>query len=62
MVCSVTDIAFKDDVITTKAIHPGLSLGDCNGLHETPIQDPGMGVKKIHVQLQNLCLEMKILK
>jgi len=27
-------------------------------LHETPIQDPGLGVQKIHTQLQNLCLEM----
>ena len=27
-------------------------------LHETPIQDPGLGVQQLHVQLQNLCLEM----
>ena len=27
-------------------------------LHETPIQDPGMGVQQIHTQLQNLCLEI----
>ena len=31
-------------------------------LHETPIQDPGLGVRKIHVKLQNLCLEMQSLK
>lgn len=31
-------------------------------LHEIPIQDPGLGVYQIHVQLQNLCLEMKSLK
>ena len=31
-------------------------------LHETPIQDPGLGVQQIHVQLQNLCLEMQSLK
>lgn len=31
-------------------------------LHETPIQDPGLGVQKIHAQLQNLCLEMQSLK
>lgn len=28
-------------------------------LHETPIQDLGLGVQQIHVQLQNLCLEMQ---
>ncbi len=27
-------------------------------LHETPIQDPKLGVQQIHVQLKNLCLEM----
>ena len=27
-------------------------------LHETPIQDPSLGVQKIHAQLQNLCLKM----
>lgn len=31
-------------------------------LHETPIQDPGLGVQQIHSQLQNLCLEMQSLK
>lgn len=31
-------------------------------LHETPIHDPGLRVQQIHVQLQNLCLEMQILK
>jgi len=31
-------------------------------LHETPIQDPGLGVQQIHAQLQNLCLEMQSLK
>jgi len=31
-------------------------------LHDTPIQDPGLGVQQIHVQLQNLCLEMQSLK
>ena len=31
-------------------------------LHETPIQDPGLRVQQIHVQLQNMCLEMKSLK
>lgn len=31
-------------------------------LHETPIQDLGLGVQKIHAQLQNLCLEMQSLK
>jgi len=31
-------------------------------LHETPIQDPGLGVQQITAQLQNLCLEMKSLK
>lgn len=31
-------------------------------LHETPLQDPVLGVQKIHVQLQNLCLEMQSLK
>ena len=31
-------------------------------LHETPIQDLGLGVQKIHLQLQNLCLEMQSLK
>jgi len=31
-------------------------------LHETPIQDPGLGVQQIHAQLQNLCLEMHSLK
>ena len=31
-------------------------------LHETPIQDPGLRVQKIHVKLQNLSLEMKSLK
>lgn len=30
-------------------------------LHETLIQDLGLGVQQIHVQLQKLCLEMKIL-
>ncbi len=27
-------------------------------LHETPIQDPNMGVQQIHMELKNLCLEM----
>lgn len=31
-------------------------------LHETLIQDPGLGVQQIHVQLQNICLEMQSLK
>lgn len=31
-------------------------------LHETPIQDPNLGVQQIHVQLENLCLEMYSLK
>lgn len=31
-------------------------------LQETPIQDPGLGVQQIHAQLQNMCLEMQILK
>ena len=31
-------------------------------LHETPIQDPRLGVQQIHAQLQNLCLEMQSLK
>jgi len=31
-------------------------------LHEIPIKDPGLGVQQIHVQLQNLCLEMQSLK
>ena len=31
-------------------------------LHETLIQDPGLGVQQIHVQLQNLSLEMQSLK
>ena len=31
-------------------------------LHETPIQDPSLGVQQIHAQLQNLCLEMHSLK
>lgn len=30
--------------------------------YETPIQDPGLGVQQIHMQLQNLCLEMQSLK
>lgn len=31
-------------------------------LHETPIQDPNVGVQQIHVQLKNQCLEMQSLK
>ena len=31
-------------------------------LHETLIQDPGLGVQQIHAQLYNLCLEMQSLK
>ena len=31
-------------------------------LHETLIQDPNMGVQKIHAQLKNLCLKMQSLK
>jgi len=31
-------------------------------LHEIPIQDPRLGVQQIHVQLQNLCLEMQSFK
>ena len=31
-------------------------------LHETLIQDPGLGVQQIQAQIQNLCLEMKNLK
>ena len=27
-------------------------------LHETPIQDPSLGVQKIYEQLEKLCLEM----
>ena len=30
MVFSVTNTAFKDGVVTTKAIHLGQSFGDCN--------------------------------
>jgi len=31
-------------------------------LHETPMQDANLGVQQIHVQLQNVCLEMQSLK
>lgn len=31
-------------------------------LHETPIQDASLGVQQIHAQLQNLFLELQILK
>lgn len=31
-------------------------------LHETPIHDIAMGIQQIHVELQNLCLELKSLK
>jgi len=31
-------------------------------LHETPIQDPNLGVQEIHTQLKNLCLEMQSMK
>lgn len=31
-------------------------------LHETPIQDPGLGIQQIHMELQNLSLEMQSLK
>jgi len=31
-------------------------------LHETPMQDPNLGVQQIHVQLKNICLEMQSLK
>lgn len=31
-------------------------------LHETPIQDPGLGVQQIHTQMKTLCLEMQSLK
>jgi len=31
-------------------------------LHETPIQDPNLGVQQMHAQLKNLCLEMQSLK
>ena len=31
-------------------------------LHETPIQDPNLGVQQIHAQLKNLFLEMQSLK
>lgn len=31
-------------------------------LHETPIQDPMLGVQQIQVKIQNLCLETRRLK
>jgi len=31
-------------------------------LHETLLQDPGLGVHQIQVKIPNLCLEMKKLK
>lgn len=31
-------------------------------LHETPMQDPNLGVQQIHMQLSNLCLKMQNLK
>jgi len=31
-------------------------------LHETPMQDPNLGVQQIHAELKNLCLEMHSLK
>lgn len=31
-------------------------------LHETPMQDVNLGVQQIHMELLNLCLEMKSLK
>ena len=31
-------------------------------LHETPIQDPRLGVQQILVQIQNLCLKIQKLK
>ncbi len=31
-------------------------------LHETPMQDPNLGVQQIHAQLKNLFLEMQSLK
>ena len=36
MVCSVTNIASKDDVVTKKAIHPGRSFGDGNEIARDP--------------------------
>lgn len=32
------------------------------GLHETPIQDLGLGFQQIHTKLQNKCLEMQSFK
>ena len=31
-------------------------------LHETPVQDPRLGVQQIQAQVQNLCLEIQNLK
>jgi len=31
-------------------------------LHETPMQDPNLGVQQIHAELKNLCLEMQSMK
>ena len=31
-------------------------------MHETPIQDPNLGIQQIHVKLKKLCLEMQSLK
>ena len=31
-------------------------------LHETPIQDATLGFQKIHMELQNLCLEFESVK
>ena len=51
-------VALSQQKIMTQAETLDISMR----LHETPMQDLNLGVQQIHVQLQNICLEMQSLK
>ena len=51
-------VALSQQKITTQAEALVIAIR----LHETLMQDMNLGVQEIHVQLQNICIEMQSLK
>jgi len=47
-------VALSQQKITAQAEALDISMR----VHETPMQDPILGVQQIHAQLKNICLEM----
>ena len=62
MVCGFATTTLKGSVVASEDNNSGRGLEIAMRLHETPMQDPNLGVQQIHAELNNLCLEMQSLK